>query len=197
MMDDPRTTPWHPKNCPGRGTPDWCARCREWCRSLRSKKPRQQLRTDLRCPACGFGFVVRTDNARRQWENADILASALRDDEHPQFYDYGTCCDPDCKEEFREYSMNQRDPAVTPWHESNHPIHVADPAEWAARCRAWCEELNVKEPAQSLRNHVPCKKCGFHFIVRTTNVDPRPDADCYNFSTCCNPDCRAEETESF
>lgn len=185
-VEDPRTTPWHPDHIPSRSRPGWVKRCREWCERLRERRS-GRLRTDLCCEACGFRFRFQTENGH--WSREFVGG------EDPNFYEYGVCCNPDCKRSWRDYIQKEWNREVTPWHPDNCPADVADREAWSARCRAWCEAVNVNEPAQSLRTHLRCKKCGFGFLVRTSNYSLRTSADVYNYSTCCNPDCRATETE--
>lgn len=95
-MEDPRVTPWHPQNCPkestSKGEPAeaWSSRCRQWCEQLKKEKPDQTLRTHIQCERCQFSFVVRTSYYSMR-SSADV-------------YNYGTCCNPDCRYTWEEYS---------------------------------------------------------------------------------------------
>jgi hypothetical protein len=90
MEEDPKVTPWHESHRPAGAAADWPARCKAWVAQLAAIKPEQTLRTHMACEKCGFLFVVRTSYY-------SLRASA-------DVYNYGTCCNPDCKHEWSEYS---------------------------------------------------------------------------------------------
>jgi hypothetical protein len=89
-MDDHKTTPWHEANRPKDASADWVTRCKAWVDWLATCRPEQTLRTGYPCAKCQFRFVVRTSYYSFR-SSADV-------------YNYGTCCNPDCKHEFEDYS---------------------------------------------------------------------------------------------
>lgn len=92
--EDPKKTPWHPKNCP-RGEPDrdaWSKACREWCAQFPGgdRMGDFTLRTHLKCPRCKFRFIYRTS----YW--------AMRTSSDVQ--NFGKCANPSCKHSWDEWA---------------------------------------------------------------------------------------------
>jgi hypothetical protein len=89
-MSDTRnddTPPWHPDNAPpGETDPEvWSRRCQSWCTSLPAAPSHSSdytLRTHLKCPRCGFGFIYRTSNFSLR-SSSDVT-------------NYGICANPSC-----------------------------------------------------------------------------------------------------
>ena len=71
---------------------DWEEKLESWCTTL-CEDPKYSayvVREDLPCKKCNFGITMRTMNWSRK-ASADV-------------YNYGICCNPDCKHELEEYS---------------------------------------------------------------------------------------------
>jgi hypothetical protein len=90
---DPIQSPWHPIHARKQTSDerdDWSRRCRDWCALLARERPEQTLGALAICARCQFPFVVRTSRYHLQ-STADV-------------YNYGTCCNPDCKYEWEDVS---------------------------------------------------------------------------------------------
>ncbi|MDX1959695.1 MAG: hypothetical protein SFU98_14055 [Leptospiraceae bacterium] len=86
-----KAEPWNITNCPDtvQNKEDWSKRCKEWTEELETKKE-FSIRTHYPCPKCRFLFLFRTSYYSLS-HTADIT-------------NYGICCNPDCKHEWKEYS---------------------------------------------------------------------------------------------
>jgi len=81
------------------------------------------------------------------------------------------------------------DPAVTPWHPEHCPRRLKRVVQWSLRCRERCTML-AGWNGYAMRSHVPCPKCKFRFIWRTSTYSLSSSADVRNYGACANPSCR-------
>lgn len=89
----PERTPWHPANQRARSQDpadsSWSDRCRAWCDRF-GPGTDYSLRTHLKCPRCGFGFVYRT-SYYHLGSDADVQ-------------NFAACADPDCQHTWDEWA---------------------------------------------------------------------------------------------